>query len=120
MKRDIDLVRKILLIMEKNPEPIFGGAIDIEGVSEDELHLHLRLMDEAGLIKAINTSSHSGIYYIPQWITWNGYEFLDAARDDKRWKKAKGIAEKITTVTFDILIKILTSLATDQLKGLIQ
>jgi hypothetical protein len=119
MKRDMDLVRKILLIMEENPEPTFGGNIEIEGVSEDEIHLHLRLMKEAGLIAAVDVSSHSGVYFIPQYITWGGYEFLDAARDDKRWNKAKGIAEKIASGTFDIMIKILTSLATDQLKGLL-
>ncbi len=39
MKRDMDLGREILLEMEKSPEPIFGGEIEIDGVSEGALHL---------------------------------------------------------------------------------
>jgi hypothetical protein len=35
-------------------------------------------------------------------LTWEGHEFLDAARDEKRWKKAMStVKEKGGTITIE-------------------
>jgi hypothetical protein len=48
-------------------------------------------MNEAGLIKAaittvIESESPSAM---PRTLTWQGHEFLDAARSDTLWQRAK-------------------------------
>jgi hypothetical protein len=49
-------------------------------------------------------------------LTWEGHEFLDAARDDTRWKRAWTIVrEKAGSVTVDVLKQVLTSLMKDAL-----
>ena len=50
-----------------------------------------------------------------QRITWNGYEFLEAAKDDTRWNKAKSIMHKTGGMLFDVLKEILKSLITQEL-----
>lgn len=85
----MDLVRQILLKMEDLP--MSGGWYDIriDGRSEKEIVYHVRLMHEAGLIEAIDLTTHDGIDWRPKRITYAGHEFLDAARSDTVWSKAK-------------------------------
>lgn len=89
MKRDMDLVRAILIEMEKWPAGQRHGEIILDGRSDEEVTAHLGMMVEAGLIEAIDASSNDGEAWIPQRITWEGYEFLDSARSDTIWSIAK-------------------------------
>jgi hypothetical protein len=44
-------------------------------------------------------------------LTWEGHEFLDAAQDESRWKKAMGlVAEKAGSVTTDVLKELLVQM----------
>jgi hypothetical protein len=44
-------------------------------------------------------------------LTWAGHEFADAARDEKRWKKAMAVVrEKSGSVTMSVLTQFLTYL----------
>jgi hypothetical protein len=96
MKRDMDLVRAVLMEIEK--APFDGGSLDISvpGHSSEEISYHILLMHEARLIEAVDLSSLDGVCWKPKRLTYEGHEFLDAARNDTFWKKAK---DKVTTST---------------------
>jgi hypothetical protein len=99
MKRDMDLIRKIILDIEEQPLEKYGmGAAsinEIEGYSKAEIMYHIRLLIEAGFVSAIDVSSHGdGLAYTRPRLTWQGYEFLEAIRNDARWNKVKGMMEK--------------------------
>jgi len=64
-------------------------AIKIDGRSDEDIYYHVGLMHQNGLIQAFDVSSHDGDAWIPVEILWDGHEFLDAARSDTVWKKAK-------------------------------
>ncbi|MDB5294098.1 MAG: hypothetical protein JWO31_81, partial [Phycisphaerales bacterium] len=49
-------------------------------------------------------------------LTWTGYEFLEAARDEGTWQTAKGAAAKGAGMTFAAVLAGLVALATDQVK----
>ena len=120
MKRDMDLIRKILLSYEAEPGAQVPSKVAIEGYSEEQIDFHLFLMWEAGLIKASDTRTLRDRYTItPLNITWAGYEFLEACRDEGRWKKAKAIAEKTGGMSLDVLKATLTALATQGMKTLL-
>ena len=100
MKRDMDLVRKILIKMEKDwgyeylESSISEREIKIEGYSDSAVHYHLRIMIEAGLITCIFPEGDSDVLstyikYPPEMITWEGQEFLEAIREEETWKKIK-------------------------------
>jgi len=91
MKRDMDLIREMLLEIEANPDPMDGPSLDIGGRSRDEISYHVMLMHQAGLIDAWDCSSVDEICWYPKDLTWEGHEFLEAARDPARWQKAKDI-----------------------------
>lgn len=95
MKRDMELVIKILKkIEEKNsPEPFYVRMSD-EGYDDELVMYHLEIMKEAGLIEAVEFSTLDGYDIMVKRLTWEGHEFLDAARNDSVLSKAKEIAKQ--------------------------
>lgn len=53
MKRDMDLIRAILIEVEKLPFDAGFHDISVSGYSEEEIAYHVRLAHEAGLIEAV-------------------------------------------------------------------
>jgi hypothetical protein len=115
MKRDMDLIRKVLFEMEKWPLSGGGSDLEIQGYSGEEVTYHIMLLVEAGLIKALDASSRSGPAFIPVRLTWQGHEFLDAARDDTRWNKAKDAMNKAGGFVFEVGKALLIELMKQQL-----
>ena len=89
MKRDMDLVREILRSMEQSEYDLPTDSLMIEDRSDEELGYHIRLMNDAGLVKASFQEFLDGTTYILERMTWDGHEFLDAARSDTHWQQAK-------------------------------
>ena len=103
MKRDMDLVRQILLDIEESDE-WRPSALPIEGVDDEVVSYHVQLLAQAGLIEAIEKTTLSTLLWHPKTLTWEGHEFLDAARDNTRWNNAKKQALEIGgTLTFEAL-----------------
>jgi len=118
MKRDMDLARQILFRIEQ--QQAWGGNInlDFENYSPEFVNYHVLLLHEAGLISAIDASSHSGIHWIPQRLTWEGHEFLDAARDETRWRKVKEIMSGTGGFVLEVAKGLLIDFIKNQIKVL--
>ena len=92
MKRDMELVRKLLLFLEEKPDHVVLEKVELEGYDDLTIGHHLVIMYEAGLIEGephVSTSSRRVIKVWPNHLTWKGYDFLSAARDESVWKKVK-------------------------------
>jgi hypothetical protein len=118
MKRDMDLVRSIVLAIEAAPTGYAPTPLHVDGHSEEEIGYHVHIMIQADLLTGHDVTSMGD--HSPQAmassLTWAGHEFADASRDDTRWSKAKDIAvTKAGSVTIEILTKILSSLMTSAL-----
>lgn len=74
----------------------------IEGYPQEVVSYHLHLLLQAGLIEAKNLPGTNE--WMVKSLTWDGHEFLEAARDDSLWEKAKRLVlEKTGTLTFEAL-----------------
>jgi hypothetical protein len=111
MKRDLELIRKMVLAIEDAP----GWAPDLkfEGYTDAQVGYHAYLLLDAGLAKGQDASTIGG--EAPEGfissLTWAGHEFADAARDETRWRKAMGVVqEKSGTVTIGVLTQMLVAL----------
>jgi hypothetical protein len=107
MKRDMDLVRKILFEIEKCDDP-WGpnDSLAIEGYSTDVVAYHVKMLDQSGLIEAKDVSEMgpNGFKWWAGSLTWEGHEFLEAARDDTRWNKTKKtVSEKAGGLMFEAI-----------------
>ena len=115
MKRDMDLIRTILLEVEKSPSP--GGCrIEIPERTREELYYNAQQAQDAGLIDA-RFLPNSDEFHVLR-LTYAGHEFLDAARNDTLWAKAKETVTKNTgTLTLEGLKIALTTLIKHALGG---
>lgn len=113
MKRDMELIRKMVLGIEEAPGGFAPGRFNIDGYSEGQIGYHAHLMIQAGLAEGsdITHTGSSGPEAILTSLTWAGHEFADAARDEGRWKRAMVIVkEKAGSVTIGVLTQLLTGL----------
>lgn len=116
MKRNMDLVRQILLEIEEQPFTSKWLDLEIDGFTREEITYHVMILYEAGLLEAVNLTTHGGIDWRPTRMTWEGHEFLEAARDDSRWQRAKStMMEKAGGITFEVLKQLLMNLMMNQI-----
>lgn len=88
MQRDVDLLRQLLLDIERRGAtcPIDALRNDARHDAEERVRYHLRLLTDAGLLKeAGQTSAGSPCVR----LTHEGQEFIELARSDSRWRAAK-------------------------------
>lgn len=117
MKRDMDLARQILLLTEEMPyQGKSGFSLTPRGATAEELDYHIMLLHEAGLLEAESTTYGSGR---TEWrikrLTWQGHEFLDAAKNEPIWQKTKKLVqEKGGALTFDVAKAVLAQVALKQ------
>lgn len=117
MKRDMDLARKILFAIEESEGECGPDDITIEGYSDQIVYYHIKILAEAGLIEAedISKMGEDGFRWWAKSLTWQGHEFLEAARDNSRWEKAKKLAsEKTGSLMFEAIKFALTQLIKNQ------
>lgn len=93
MKRDMDLVRLILLrAQERDYGSISADEFEKEGYSERMVAQHFQIMEEGGLLLAslLDLPEHGGVQKgrIPR-LTWQGQEFADAVQNASIWAGAK-------------------------------
>lgn len=120
MARDLDLIRKIMMEIDRKENGLDIINLEIEGYSTDQIQFHLSLMEEAALIKAFDFSGGDKINFAPIRLTWIGHDFLDLSKNDNNWNKAKKVAEAAGTTTLDILAKILVEIGTNLALGLLK
>lgn len=115
MERDMDLLREILLALEKakfQPAHLYI-PLAVPGYTEEQVQYHLLLLSDAGLIEGIRLNS-----FLPRRLTWDGHEFLDAARDKSRWTRAKKmVLEKAGVLSFEALRQVLLALVKQSLSS---
>jgi hypothetical protein len=106
MKRDMDLVRMLLLKIEAGKKQTMSDLVNAEcriGDPED-IGYHLRmLIKEAGVVTGIDVCTCDGDHWIHLELTWFGHEFLDDIRDPEIWRRTKEGAASIGSFSIDTL-----------------
>lgn len=103
MKREMDLVRDLLLAIERDGSPALARAPDIGGAAAETVVEHIHLLRQAGLVSAVDATTFDGRDYINIELTWAGHEFLDQVRDPEIWTKTKAGASKLGSWSIGLL-----------------
>ena len=114
MKRDMDLIRSILLTVEDDPSMIGTryraySHSDFPGFSEAEIDYHVDLLFEAGLVAGMPDANPHPLI---NRLTWQGHEFIGSTSDPDVWAKVKETTQGIP----DIAISVVWELAKAELK----
>jgi hypothetical protein len=121
MKRDIDLIRKILFEIEQNESDNDIQNLQINTYSDVEITYHVYLLKKGGLIDATvlfggGTVKPTG--YSIRLLTWEGHDFLDACRDEGVWIKAKKKLKSLGgEVPFEVFKTVLIEIMKKQVMG---
>lgn len=112
MKKNWEIIREILKRLEATPAP--NTYLNAEAISQhpvQEVAYNMRLLDQAGYIKAKILESSSGngeiVAALAIHLTNTGHELLDTIRNESVWSKitdtfkAKGVE-----MTFDLVISV--------------
>ncbi|WP_316015371.1 DUF2513 domain-containing protein [Roseobacter sp. HKCCA0434] len=125
MKRDMDLIRDLLLKIENGRtsfQALPKSHAEALGISEEEalddteaeeLARHLELLEEAGFAKFERTLDGE---WFDANITWSGYEFLDNVRDPEIWEMAKRGASKAGGAGLELLGQLAKGLLKTQIE----
>lgn len=86
MKRDLDLVRQLLPVIEER-DLFRPGDGAFSGYSDQDVAHHLIITHEAGLIEGRESREIcQRMDFVVRRLTWNGHDFLAKARDEGVWK----------------------------------
>jgi hypothetical protein len=115
MKRDMELVREILLKGEG--DPAFNGArafgisaasLGITDHTDQEVIYNAAHLVEAGYLPGNVRLAHAGAVIVTK-LTWQGHEYLDATKDPDIWAKTKARAKGVASVGMSFLLEIAKS-----------
>jgi len=116
MRRDPDLIRKIVHAVEDLPQGTQTEELKLEGYSREQVGYHSYLIVDSGLAVGTNASYVSDT--TPIWhilnLTSEGHDFADASRNDTTWNKAKSLVLQqggafTLDILKDLLVKVIRS-----------
>jgi DNA-binding transcriptional ArsR family regulator len=122
MKRDLDLIRLILLKIEDTDltttRLTCESFCDINGselYTEAFISHHIELLLDSGYVKALRVDSMGRLYsdFIIKRITSAGYDYLDSVRDESVWKTVKN---RLSSVGSSVALDIIQSLGAAVIK----
>jgi len=111
MKRDMELIRKILVAIEDHPKAQGSIPLHFDDYSDYDVSYHVKLLADHGLIEASDCSTMRDFCWQAKRLSWDGHDFIDAIRDDSRWKSAKrwvlDAGKTLTIETLKLAVKAL-------------
>ena len=120
MKRDMELIRKMALLMEDHES---GWAPDMifEGYSAEQVGYHAFLLVDSGLATGsdVTNSLSSGPEYILNHLTSAGHDFADSARSQFIWDEVMADMRKkgVLSAALDVVKKLLDTKIKKHLSG---
>ena len=123
MRRDMDLIRELLLKIDSlDIEP--GGTtralrpsdpeLKIGSYTGDQVDYHLELLIDAGLVEG-SCSAVDRFFHITK-LSWAGDDFLASVRDPEIWRQTKEGAKKAGGFTVELLGDLAKGLIKTQIK----
>ena len=105
MKRDMELMRKILLACEElDYDPRYFSRLELEGYTDHQVGYHVILLAQAGYLVEAGFPGYGYVHY----LTWSGHELLEAIRDEGRWKRVLAqVREKGGGLVFEVAVRLL-------------
>jgi hypothetical protein len=107
MKRDMEIIRSILLNVEADKYP-YGGNVRLDGVSDEVCAKHVELIFDAGLAvgRIHKTDFHGTVGASIDRLTSQGHDFCEGIRNNTIWNKVKEhILKPGVTYTLSLIVE---------------
>lgn len=98
MRRDDEMIRKLMLKIEEDPQPLYLHILTMNCSSQHRLeYYHLRLLTDEGFLE--ETGKHGGTFR----MTMKGHDFVAMVRSDTIWVKTKEAAGQLSGFSVSFL-----------------
>lgn len=116
MKRNLDLIRYILIFLENSLDAIDSNYdIVFPETTNEEICYNLKIMKDARLISYVDASPFEETQYCLIQMTYAGHDYLDSVRDDSIWKCVKKAGgELIKSIGFDSIKALAVKIASEK------
>ncbi|HWU62311.1 MAG TPA: DUF2513 domain-containing protein [Ensifer sp.] len=112
MKRDMDLIRELMLWLESQdlrPGMVrylsaYDGDLTLDGYTPEQIDGHLELISRSGFIVNGESRPMRGIAYMG--LEWIGHDFVDSVRDPDVWRATKNVVQKAKGFSVDLIVDI--------------
>ncbi len=119
MKRDMELVREVLIRVESG-EIHLQNILEIKPYTEEQVQYHIKYLYKAGYIegatkdsRGVKTLRHISVHD----LTEKGHDFLSATRDKKIWNQIKSkVLDKSASYTMELVFKLAVAYASGALQ----
>jgi len=124
MQRDMELIRKILFVIENKYVDVWlhSSEITIDGYDMKTIGYHCAILHDAGLIYDYE-GEYAGeeLYFFGVGrLTWDGHELLDKIKSDTVWNKTKDtITKKGIPFVLDTVKEIATAVTAAMIQSAI-
>ena len=121
MKRDPDLIRELLQLVEDQCDGVTileSRNIKLGEYSSKQISYHIAILGDAGLIMAQSPGFLGGreTNWNIQRLTWEGHEFLAAAGNDQRWETVKKAMSQVGGFAYEVAKPVLVEMLKTQLQ----
>lgn len=125
MKRDLELIKAILLLVENHNSILHLHRHDmkIENKNEEDISYNIKLLADAGYLEAkFSKPDSKGNYRLLfiERMTWEGQEFLASLKNKKLWNRLvnhfKEEGKDVTTIPLYIIKEVTKQLGVASLK----
>jgi hypothetical protein len=108
VKRDMDLVREVLLKIEEDRalDNTQFARFSLAGHDENEVGYVVDLLVHGGFVNGAASRRPHGQLPMVSGLTWHGHEFLDDVRDPSVWENAKEKAKPLLSVSIAVLAEL--------------
>ena len=115
MKRDMDLIREIMLKLEAWPMEMGDAVVmtpdelqpELPNYDLAQINHHMDLIHGSGFIDDGGSGSSQPMFgFVFMGLTTAGHDFLDTVRSPEVWRKTKEGASKAGTVGLQLLLEI--------------
>ena len=125
MKRDMELIRKLLIQIEEKYVDVWldPSEVAIESYDFETIAYHCSILHDAGFVydykgQYANNRLH---FFAVSRLTWEGHEFLDKIRSDTVWNRTKSIMVKEgLPFAIDVIKEIASAVTTSMVKSALQ
>lgn len=130
MKRDMDLIRELMLNLEALSVPLtelkaidgHESTVQVDGYTAEQIDYHLLLLEQPGFVHGGGLEDF-GMRFGPgigfQSVTWAAHDFLDTMRSPEVWDRTKQAASAAGGFTVELMMFAAKSYLQTRIKGLI-
>jgi len=119
MKRDMELLRRIVLKIEEkeNGKSERWTHAEIDNCSLEEFNSHFKLLIDEDYIDAeMMDDLRFGYVIMVKDLKWNGHEFLKAVRSEAIWNKTKDFFKLKGMMLGEVPIEVVKDVAIQMMK----